>query len=338
MSDESPPQSQQVGLLEMSWRCESAQRFADWKISVVQTGSRVTTIYPVHRLMLGSGPRKSCYFEALFSSGMAESHQSSSSIELPDEQAALFPLLLDFMYAGKMPKLESPQDAAILFNLYSMGAYFDIPTLREAATNSCVNDLKRSAMTKTVFYLEETESRADTRALFESLIDVCALDIIAMPLNLAKSIKPSWMLAIFEKLSSAIQFICGGELISHCLLSHVASDNLNEATAVELLGFVRYIRLAKDAVRLLTFIDNFEWGGQAKYRFAVRQLCIDIILRDWKILCDENDPEILNLISKLEGKVLFAMTRRAKKEMEDPQRQQGSHEDEDGGRRRRRRL
>ena len=46
------------------------------------------------------------------------------------------------------------------------------------------------------------------------------------------------------------------------------------------------------------------------------QKCIDAITSGWKELCDEDDDEMLKLIANLDGRVLFAMTRQAKRELE----------------------
>ena len=118
--------------------------FADWKIDVKvkvhkgTTASNATTTttavtdvvvsYSAHRLRL---ELKSDYFKSIFRmDGFYESHQNSSTIELPSPAVTLkhFETLLDYFYTGKLA-LDSSNAVAMVY----FGDYFGMNSLKARA-------------------------------------------------------------------------------------------------------------------------------------------------------------------------------------------------------------
>jgi len=83
----------------LSWRGNPLQTFSDWTI-VVATSEFDSRTYNVHKSILSVGPRSSRYFSRLFMEGSNRYNQSQSStrIELDEQDADSFPLFLDFLY------------------------------------------------------------------------------------------------------------------------------------------------------------------------------------------------------------------------------------------------
>ena len=82
----------------LSWRGDPLQTFSDWTI-IVATSEFDSKTYHVHKSILSVGPRSSRYFSKLFLEGSQRHNkaQSSTRIELDEQDADAFPLFLDFM-------------------------------------------------------------------------------------------------------------------------------------------------------------------------------------------------------------------------------------------------
>jgi len=88
---------------ELSWRLDPEVSLSDWLIKVKDENG--TKDYHVHRAMLATGPRKCQYFVRLFrgaASGMRETAQRTSSLELLPSAATAFPVFLDYAYTGDL--------------------------------------------------------------------------------------------------------------------------------------------------------------------------------------------------------------------------------------------
>jgi BTB/POZ domain len=125
-SNEEPPASKEKANDYLLWRHEEEDSLSDWTIHVRSTqpstaaavglaattaagsaakpheqghqaNNAVVKTYHVHKYVLATGPRRSEYFVRLFRHGFAESHNSTSRIELDEIAAKAFPVLLDFL-------------------------------------------------------------------------------------------------------------------------------------------------------------------------------------------------------------------------------------------------
>mmetsp|Transcript_12811 Transcript_12811/g.29957 ORF Transcript_12811/g.29957 Transcript_12811/m.29957 type:complete len:428 (+) Transcript_12811:506-1789(+) len=82
-----------------SWRDDPVQSYSDWAI-IVATSEFNSKTYYVHKRILSEGSRKSNFFSKLFREGSNRENpsQSSTRIQLDEQDAESFPLFLDFVY------------------------------------------------------------------------------------------------------------------------------------------------------------------------------------------------------------------------------------------------
>jgi hypothetical protein len=104
---------------KLSWRGEHT--YSDWTI-IVTTSEVDSRAYHVHKSILSVGPRNSRYFSRLFlkeGSGRGHHYNQSQStkIELDEQDADSFPLLLDFMYDIKHTDATSDDDESLTLNV-----------------------------------------------------------------------------------------------------------------------------------------------------------------------------------------------------------------------------
>lgn len=104
---------------------------------------KAEAFYHVHRVYIASGPRKSEYFETLFSLPTATTESSSkmTTLALSESSCSVFPLLLDFVYDGEKCGLSaSSVDTNIVtpieaVALVFLADYLRIPKLVPVASN-----------------------------------------------------------------------------------------------------------------------------------------------------------------------------------------------------------
>jgi hypothetical protein len=397
----------------LHWRSDSVKTYSDWQIVINENDT-----YNVHRVVLGAGPQKSGYFDALFQSNMAENQDSTSHIQLEEASAKLVPAMLDFVYTGLLEPIET--DMVVVF--FSLALYFDIPSLRAKILDFCIDDMLKSEMKEMAFYLSEAEQCPAAGELFDSIITECSREeiFLSIPDDVGNSLKPNWLLAMLEQTSKIDDR--ANRLVPRCLLTH--KDGLATQTAENLIEFVDESIAPQDAVRLLTVLDSLDpeegfdqaegyrtflhetvvfdavglveyleatakveqmacgeenskeneessdegaggatvdrldalvkrahnssshwnwtrdwteaeaavkradellgeweseeessWSDDTKHWPDDRQMCINAIIKGWKELCDEDDEEMIDLISNLDGRVLFSLTCEARREV-----------------------
>jgi len=199
--------------LVLSWRGDPLQTFSDWTI-IVATSEFDSRTYHVHKSILSVGPRSSRYFSRLFMKGCNQYNQSQSStrIELDEQDADSFPLFLDFMY-DTSPDADDDESLTLNVNedfttsnavsLRHLARVFDCEGLMLAVNKFIQKDL--SLKTGPV-YLEQAHLYQDER-LIESAKRLCIenfsrLDtrsITRLPLELFRSI----MTAVIDRSKSA---------------------------------------------------------------------------------------------------------------------------------------
>ena len=101
----------------LSWRQHPSESFSDWTIEVVfDDVSKPTSeraLYHVHRRVLAVGPKKSDYFATIFKfNGSA----NRNTLRLSKRQAAVFPIVLDYIYADIDFELDT--EMAYVVSLY----------------------------------------------------------------------------------------------------------------------------------------------------------------------------------------------------------------------------
>ena len=172
----------------LSWRGDPTTTHSDWTIIIEENNEsqKKETKYPVHKAILGVGPRCSTYFATLFSSpNFKEQQYSTSRIPLNKSDASVFPIFLDYMYDGT-PRDACSTDSVVA--LRSLARYFHCQHLMKTVNEFIQQDLSVSTAPS---YLVQAWERSDTKLEtsarqlilkhFESLDDH-ALQILPTPL------------------------------------------------------------------------------------------------------------------------------------------------------------
>ena len=159
--------------MHLSWRGDPEELFTDWTVVVRELGGEngngtnrcEPTVYHIHRHIVGAGPRGSQYFLQLFkSTGLQESENKTSNIDLEPSAAQAFPIMLDFMYAlGTVDVTITSENAVALRHLAN---YFGIPTLFERANCFIRKDLRTSNLHT---YLSEAQRYNDDKIIIATV-------------------------------------------------------------------------------------------------------------------------------------------------------------------------
>jgi hypothetical protein len=97
----------------LTWRGKPKQTHSDWTI-VVATSKHDSRTYHAHKSVLSTGPRSSKYFAKLFEKDQPNNQSHTSRIELDEQDADSFPLLLDFMYGIGQQKKSTDDDLSLV--------------------------------------------------------------------------------------------------------------------------------------------------------------------------------------------------------------------------------
>lgn len=189
----------------LSWRGDPTTTHSDWTIVIEQETcssnnneeekkKKEETRYPVHKAILGVGPRSSTYFVTLFASSnfkeQADGGVSRMTLEPQDAQA--FPVLLDYIYEGT---LNATTDNAV--PLRSLARYLCCQSLLKSVNAFIQQDLSiQTAPSYLVQAWEQSDSKLQTSARLLILqhftrLDDHALEILPVPLfcSLWKEVK-----------------------------------------------------------------------------------------------------------------------------------------------------
>jgi len=174
-------------LQPLSWRGDASTTHSDWTVVIESNNKeeKKETYYPVHKAILGVGPRSSMYFSTLFASQHFKEQQDGgiSRITLEESDAQVFPVVLDYIYDGT---LAATTDNAVA--LRSLARYFHCQSLLKSINEFIQQDL---SITTAPTYLVQAWERSDTKletssrqlilTHFEN-IDDHALNILPTPL------------------------------------------------------------------------------------------------------------------------------------------------------------
>ena len=305
-----------VERVQLSWRGDPLQTFSDWTV-IVATSEFDSRTYHVHKSILSVGPRSSRYFSRLFMEGHNHYNQSQSTtrIELDEQDADSFPLFLDFMY-DTCPDADDDESLTLNVNedfstsnavsLRHLARVFDCEGLMLAVNKFIQKDL--SLKTGPV-YLMQAHLYQDDR-LVESAKRLCIenfsrLDtraIIRLPLELFRSI----IAAVIERADSAHDISVEEEDALSCHLSEVVCqyfekhpDRMSVKLLLELTNenvmpkiasepAIGFTALARDLDPREIKPDSDEWRGL----IALCQRCATAVVGEygWK---DFNIPSAL---------------------------------------------
>ena len=118
----------------LCWRTDPEKSFSDWTIIVGHGDTE--WVYHVHKCVLACGGlNASHYFAQLFhSENFVETEKQRSTILFDhEEEAAVFPYLLDALYHSEKP---IPFNAQNVLTLRHLGDYFGFPRLKQEAVEA----------------------------------------------------------------------------------------------------------------------------------------------------------------------------------------------------------
>jgi hypothetical protein len=227
----------------LSWRGDPRETYSDWTI-VVTTGDTAAATasdfveektYHVHKSILSVGPRSSKYFAKLFHEQQYHPSQTTK-IELDEQDAACFPLMLDFMYntASAAADLRDDESLSLVVgedfttvnavSLRHLARVFDCEGLMRAVNKFIQVDL--SLMTGPVYlaqaymYQDERLVESAKRLCVEHFAQLDTRHIIRLPLPLFTSLIHS----VVDATCTDMSFTKESEEALSYQLSHVVSQ------------------------------------------------------------------------------------------------------------------
>jgi hypothetical protein len=197
------------------WRLDPSESHSDWTIILHEEEGEVfdllnvssdshdripTTIFHVHKIMLGVGPYKSEYFSQLFrqcapaaaaSAGgrlhcFSEYETSTSHIYLPPSAIVAFPIMLDFIYGRGCTTACAPFQTCNAVEIRFLSTYFDVPTLYSAISEFIQSDLTTSNCSE---YLRNAMVFRDDK-LIEDSCATCAKNFDHLTESQVNSLSP----------------------------------------------------------------------------------------------------------------------------------------------------
>ena len=266
----------------LSWRLNPQESLSDWQIKVVRAESGKVDLYHVHRMVLAVGPRQSGYFANLFLNEIKDHGIQRLRLEMPDEFADTFPVVLDFIYGEN--DIQSVEKRKHAFSIYEQAEHFQMLGLKSAVANWFRRRLQWFDVPR---FLEDIQ-RFDDSMLVKVAVEQCALQFEEYGPQFAAKIEPSILLKVFELLGSS-QYIFHhqadyvAELIVQCCQAHqVDHDTLQRLTDQQFLPVV-----PTGAITRLLALES-EWRHAESCRLSgLEDRCVRSLERNWKTLCCE---------------------------------------------------
>ena len=191
--------------------------YSDWTI-IVAIGNFDSRTFHVHKSIMSVGPRSSKYFANLF---LEEGHHYNQSqttrIELDEQDADSFPMLLDFMYNTSANGASNDDDSLSLVieddfttsnavSLRHLARVFDCEGLMLAVNKFIQKDLSLKTgplyLTQAYLYQDERLVESAKRLCIENFTHLETRSITRLPLPLFRSI----IVAIIERSKKALDF------------------------------------------------------------------------------------------------------------------------------------
>lgn len=292
----------QVGSSRFSWRLDPKESLSDWEINVVHTDSGKSDLYNVHRMVLAAGRKQSGYFEDLFLQRMDNHNGHRLRLEMPDELASVFPIVLDYMYDDF--DIASVQKRKQAFRLYEQAEYFQIPGLKAAVTDWFQQRLQWFDVPR---FLQDIEHFGDAFPLRKVAMSKCIENFEHLQPNFAGKIGPVELLEIFENLhSSAYKFDQRGFYIAALVLECKMVHQLDREMFLELTDekFLPVVPM-EAAMQFLTFEAESRNSMKAKLS-CLEKRCVRSLVNEWDAFCHGFDsPEaVVESITELPTAVL----------------------------------
>jgi hypothetical protein len=292
----------------LSWRQSPAVSFSDWTIEVARKCSGSKDTYHVHRRVLAVGPRRSEYFARIFqSSTQLKLSSNKSRLVLPEAEADIFDMVLDYMYSDtNEPKLATET----AFAVYSIAESLEMQNLVQSVT-----EFHRKKITKTnlVDFMARSKNYKDT-TLFDAAVEKCAEEIRSLDQEFAGQIEPQHLLKVLLKCKTLPgSYECGSssrmmsKLVAECLVAkfpNFTPEVFSHLTDREHLPYID----PKAAVKILSVEGKLltKKGSVHKGSKCLHDRCIISITKNWSDLREqmERDRSLAECLTHIPSTVL----------------------------------
>ena len=215
----------------LSWRGDPLLTHSDWTV-VVATNEFDSRTYHVHKSILSVGPRSSHYFANLFlEQGQHYNQSHTTRIELDEQDADSFPLLLDFMYnTGKQDSSDDDSLSLVVgddfttsnaVSLRHLARVFDCEGLMLAVNKFIQRDLSLKTgplyLTQAYLYQDERLVESAKRLCIENFTHLEPRAMTRLPLTLFRSI----IMSVIERSKTSLHVQDDDETILSCQVSEV---------------------------------------------------------------------------------------------------------------------
>jgi hypothetical protein len=284
------------------WQSDDMKQVSDWKI-IVNSGEAE---YHVHRaFFLSAGPRPSGYFAKTFQQNLAENENNTTHLDLPDKEKELLPVLLNFVYNGTLPKLETWKYAV----LFSMADYFDISSLKQNLAKT-LRDKETTFTTKElIVFFEEASQNSACQELYDLLVKGLIYNFTKLEKNSGDLMKPVWLndiLICCNKLNQCKHVAL--RLVPRCFFKNKANLDRNQLETVigHMMKYLNVdtVRLSSDnACRMLAVLQHFHhedesfdseelYGEFKKDIHAEYTIPVDLVTKEYTHLRDGQDRDL----------------------------------------------
>jgi hypothetical protein len=290
----------------LSWRGDPRETYSDWSI-VVETGDFNTQTYHVHKSVLSVGPRSSKYFANLFHEQSYYQSQNTK-IELDEQDADSFPLLLDFMYNISQADARDDDSLSLVVgddftttnavSLRHLARVFDCEGLMLAVNKFIQKDLSLKTgpiyLTQAYFYQDERLIESARRLCVENFAHLETRSIVRLPLPLFRSLitsvidatgtDPSFSKADEDSLSFQLSEIVCRYFEKHpdCLTLELLLELTDESIMPKMASepAIGFTALAKELDPTISSADSEEW----KDLVALCKRCANAVVGEygWK--------------------------------------------------------
>ena len=215
-----------------SWREDPYESLSDWTIEITGTCSDDLTkrsfhTYNVHKCKLGAGPRRSKYFQSLFSTAnqLSEHQEQTSCIELLETEVASFERMLDFMYGVECHDMLNTTNAVVMRYL---AFYFQCGALMMQVNAFLGKDLLPANGTH---YLVEATKYQDQR-LIESSANLCSVFVDKLPKQALNALPMELFLRILQSSVISCTSVTLSVVVTDYLKHH--EDEITAAVVVDM--------------------------------------------------------------------------------------------------------
>jgi len=301
----------------LSWRLHRSESYSDWTIEVVSGDISPPIIectsYHVHRRVLAVGPKKSDYFANIFKlNGFAGQNQ----LRLSKRQAAVFPMVLDFIYTD----IDLDLDAEKAYALYSLGEKLE----NEAILRSVTDFYSKWCMTKeNIFEFIKLGQSFKNEILLEAAILRFSEEIWSIDIETAAELDPGLLYKVL------ILVLAQDQDTAKCMsvhLSQIIAACVSSATRITLTPEIFRSLTDKSlvpsidpiaAIKLLATENTILNGAHespAAGDLSLHERCASAIHTNWGTLrqCLEESVELANTMRSISSIVLFDILMKTK--------------------------